>query len=62
MGRHAHGGPKDAVEKTLDPLFAGAPLLAEKPKQPSQREGGVVLYFSPSVRPEQTIAGGVVLT
>ena len=25
-------------------------------------QGGVVLYFSPSVRPEQTIAGGGVLT
>ena len=23
---HATGGPKDAVEKTLDPLFAGAPF------------------------------------
>ena len=30
--------------------------------QTTLEEGGVVLYFSPSVRPEQTIAGGGVLT
>ena len=56
------GALRTRLKKPLTLSSREHPFLVEKPKQPSKKEGGVVLYFSPSVRPEQTIAGGVVLT